>query len=295
MRNTGAAADLLLGHERLERLADERHDDYVQAQPFPHIVLDGLVLPEGLDLVVEEFPRPDSADWISFNHVSSKKLATNDEECIPPAARRLLHELNSSIFIDFLEKLTGIEGLIPDPHMVGGGLHQIERGGFLGVHADFNWHHRLRLDRRLNLLLYLNRNWNEAWGGHLELWDREMKTCVERISPLFNRCVIFSTSDQSFHGHPDPLVCPPEVTRKSLALYYYSNGRPAEEASEPHSTLHQRRPWDKEVRVRKARKDRPLRRTLKMFLPPILDEMYRRVRGRFKDDGRSSGRRGTPR
>jgi Rps23 Pro-64 3,4-dihydroxylase Tpa1-like proline 4-hydroxylase len=149
-----------------------------------------------------------------------------------------------SVFIDFLETLTGITGLLPDPHLWGGGLHQIQRGGFLKVHADFNRHERLDLDRRLNLLVYLNKDWKEEYGGQLELWSRDMKRCEERVLPVFNRCVVFSTTDTSYHGHPDELTCPEGWTRKSMALYYYTTGRSAEETSQSHSTLYQERPGE---------------------------------------------------
>ena len=109
--------------------------------------------------------------------------------------------------------------------MWGGGIHRIKRGGFLKIHSDTNFHPDFNLDRRLNLLLYLNKNWNDKYGGELELWDKKMKKCVKKIAPLFNRAVIFSTDDNSYHGHPDPLNCPENVVRQSLALYYYSHGR----------------------------------------------------------------------
>lgn len=161
--------------------------------------------------------------------------------------RSLLYQLNSSTFITFLERLTNVDGLIPDPHFVGGGLHQIERGGFLKMHVDFNKHERLRLDRRLNLLIYLNKDWQEEYGGHLELWDKDVTQCSKKILPVFNRCVVFTTTDFSYHGHPEPLTCPEDRSRKSLALYYYSNGRPASEirrGHSEHSTLFRARPGE---------------------------------------------------
>jgi Rps23 Pro-64 3,4-dihydroxylase Tpa1-like proline 4-hydroxylase len=139
--------------------------------------------------------------------------------------------------LGFLETLTGIDGLVPDPYFGGGALHQIVPGGFLKVHADFNWHPKLRLDRRLNMLVYLNRGWRPEWGGALELWDGEMAGPVASILPLFNRTVVFTTTDSSFHGHPRPLACPDGTTRKSVSLYYYSNGRPESERSAPHDTI----------------------------------------------------------
>ena len=148
-----------------------------------------------------------------------------------------MYSLNSGPFLAFLERLTGINGLIADPHLRGGGVHIIRRGGKLGIHADFNHHKRLKVFRRLNLLLYLNREWDEAWGGHLELWNRDKTRCCRRIAPVFNRTVIFDTSNFSYHGHPEPLECPQDESRKSLALYYYTVDCPHEIDREPHGTL----------------------------------------------------------
>jgi Rps23 Pro-64 3,4-dihydroxylase Tpa1-like proline 4-hydroxylase len=237
-----AAPEFYLDPERLEALAEEHADAYSSAEPFPHAVIDDLLPAEVLERVLDEFPGPDHPIWRKFEHEHSKKLALLDETRMPPFTRDLLYQLNGGTFIRFLERLTGIHGLVPDPHFEGGGLHQIQRGGRLEVHADFNWHQLLRLDRRLNMLVYLNKDWQDSYGGYLELWDREMTRCVERIAPLYNRCVVFSTTDFSHHGHPHPLACPPGMTRKSLALYYYTNGRPDEERSDPHSTLYQKRP-----------------------------------------------------
>jgi Rps23 Pro-64 3,4-dihydroxylase Tpa1-like proline 4-hydroxylase len=131
-----------------------------------------------------------------------------------------LAALNSSRFVAFLEGLTGISGLVADPHYRGGGLHQILPGGRLGIHADFNFYPKLKLYRRLNVIVYLNQNWQESYGGHLELWDKATLKSVKRVLPTFNRMVVFDTSSKSLHGHPEPLTCPEGRSRKSLALYY---------------------------------------------------------------------------
>ncbi len=190
-----------------------------------------------------------------------------------PATRRLLAELNSATFIDFLERLTGIEGLIPDPHFEGGGLHQIEPGGHLKVHADFNRHPRTGLERRLNVLVYLNRDWKDEYGGHLELWDRSMTRCERKLLPVFNRCVIFATTDHAYHGHPEPLTCPDDRARRSMALYYYTSS-PEQNGDEAHSTLFKERPSE---RIRTPRSARSLARRL---LPPIVYDELRRTRDR---------------
>jgi Rps23 Pro-64 3,4-dihydroxylase Tpa1-like proline 4-hydroxylase len=231
----------------LNNLALSHHTEYITAKPFPHIVIDNFLPEPILDEILEEFPKPDSIDWQSFKVARERKLASKSELQMGEKTRFLLYQFNSGVFLNFLEQLTGIEGLLPDPYFGGGGLHQIERGGYLKVHTDFNRHTKLQLDRRLNLLVYLNKNWQEEYGGHLQLWDSEMTRCERAVLPIFNRCVIFNTTDFSYHGHPDPLNTPEGVTRRSLALYYYSNGRPAEElaGNGDHTTIFQARPGEK--------------------------------------------------
>ena len=236
----------LFAPERLQMLAEQHRREFAAGEPYPHVVIDDFLPQAVLERLLSEIPKPSEIGWIEFDDARGKKLALEREVQLGSATRSLLYHLNSSAFIDFLETLTGIRGLIPDPHLWGGGVHQIVRGGFLKVHADFNRHPRLKLDRRLNLLLYLNPGWQEEWGGCFELWDRDMTACRKKILPTFGRCVIFSTTDYSYHGHPDPLDCPEGTTRKSIALYYYSNGRPRDETAGEHSsTPFRRRPGER--------------------------------------------------
>lgn len=211
--------------------------EYQAARPFPHVVIDGLFDDELLAAVLADFPRPGDIPWREFQSATEKKLGWEHTTPLRPNLREFLIEMNAPGMLQFLQQLTGIEGLIPDPYYGGAGPHQIVPGGFLKVHTDFNWHPLLKLDRRLNMLVYLNREWREEYGGHLELWDREMTRCERRILPTFNRTVVFSTTDTSYHGHPHPLACPENMTRKSVSFYYYTNGRPAEERSAPHDTV----------------------------------------------------------
>jgi Rps23 Pro-64 3,4-dihydroxylase Tpa1-like proline 4-hydroxylase len=258
--------------KRMDALAQTAHADYVSAKPFPHIVLDNFFDPALLELILEEFPRPDAIRWQKFDNPREMKLASSTEASFGNATRLLLYHLNSATFLEFLSVVTGVDNLIPDPRFEGGGLHQIVRGGKLGVHADFNKHRDFGIDRRLNLLLYLNKDWREEYGGHLQLWDRDVTRCETRVLPLFNRVMIFGTTDFTFHGHPDPLTCPDGMSRKSLALYYFSNGRPAEEISGEHSTIFKAREKNEfrltfNQRVRGIAKD---------FLPPILIRAIKR-------------------
>ena len=232
-----------------------------------------------LEEVLAEFPSPHGGDWFAFDSATERKLATKDDADMGRATRHLLAQLNSSSFIEFLERLTGIDGLVPDPHFVGGGLHQIERGGHLKVHADFNRHPRTGLERRLNVLIYLNRDWREEYGGAFELWDVSMTRCETRVMPYFNRCVVFSTTSTSFHGHPEPLNCPPERTRKSIALYYYSKDRPESERGEAHNTLFKARPGEELPEEAAEPRPSPFERVLtglRLVTPPIVVEAWRR-------------------
>ena len=191
--------------------------------------------------------------------------------------RELFGLFNSAPVLQFLEGMTTVTGLLPDPYFDGGGFHEISPGGKLGIHADFRVNERLHLQRRLNLLVYLNKDWRPEWGGELELWDREMKAKVKGVSPVFNRCVVFSTDATSYHGHPDALACPPGVTRKSMALYYYTASQRVYEEVPASSTAYRARPTDGADVQAQARRLQ-LSNQLKDWLPPVLFRAIRRKR-----------------
>jgi len=199
---------------------------------------------EFLSDVLSEFPELGDKSDIQYSNPNEIKLASRGEQKFGPKTKVLMHFLNSEPFLMFLSDLSGITNLIADPYFEGGGCHQIKPGGMLKIHADFNKHRTLGLDRRLNFLIYLNKDWKEEYGGHFELWKTDMSESRAKILPIFNRVAMFSTTDYSFHGHPDKLNCPEDRSRKSLALYYYTNGRPKEEVNdglEDHTTLFKER------------------------------------------------------
>jgi hypothetical protein len=270
--------------EELVMLADEHRGAYAAAEPFPHAVIDGFLPGAVLDAVLSEFPAPDQISWWAFDNPRERKLGTVEDHVMGTATRQVLAQLNSATMIDFLQALTGIGGLVPDPHFYGGGLHQIERDGFLKVHADFNLHPTTRLERRLNLLLYLNKDWPPAYGGALELWNEEMTAPVQSIEPKFNRCVIFTTSERSYHGHPDPLRCPEGVTRKSMALYYYSAPAHRSGVTDEHNTIFRDRPGElvadvlPEPEPVSAGRAESLRKLGLRWLPPVVADGLRRLR-----------------
>lgn len=236
-------------------------EEYQNSKPFKNLVIDSFFVEPLFNLVSISFPEPDQTKWWNYDNPLEKKLAKDQIKDVNKMIRFLINELMENRFVSFLEKITGIEGLITDHTLNGGGLHQIVRGGKLDIHADYNYHPITRLDRRLNVLIYLNKNWKSEWKGNLEFWDSEMKACQKSIEPIYNRLVIFETNDHSYHGHPDPLQCPDHITRKSIALYYYTNGRPEHEKSSPHSTLYQKRPQDpNNPEIDELRKKRSIKR-----------------------------------
>jgi len=240
--------------EALDALAMKSRAEYGQATPYSHAVFDDF-LPQGvIDAICAELPpiapQP-QADMSATTAAERGKTATVDPDFFGPHTTNLLFQLNSSVMLNFLQKLTGIDYLIADTRLDGGGYHLTRRGGRLAVHTDFSHHRTFKLRRRLNTILYLNKNWQEDYGGHLELWDQKLTAPQRRILPIANRCVIFNTDRNSPHGQPDPLNCPPERGRQSLALYYYDN--PLEQV-ETVGTNYMKRPSEQNPLKRFARK-----------------------------------------
>jgi hypothetical protein len=270
--------------DQMGALADSRASSYASADPFPHVVFDNFLPADRLRAAVDEFPGPQDIPWQLFEDGGrTLKLASENQQHMGELTRQLFAELNGAVFVDFLERLTGVPGVVPDPYLVGGGLHQIEPGGFLDVHADFNIHPRTRLHRRLNALIYLNEDWQDDWGGQLELWDSNMSRCVQRIAPVFNRCVIFSTDRSAFHGHPQKVACPPGRNRRSLALYYYSQTPAPGEDAGSHSTLYQTpglRPDGAAGHDHAHVPNRGNRDRLRRWLPPVAVDAARKLRDR---------------
>jgi hypothetical protein len=266
--------DSFLPLARMKEIGASGYPTYANAKPYPHIVMDDFFDPEIVENIVSEFPDPNAIRWQRFDNANEVKLASAADASFGSLTRLFLYHLNSITFLEFLSQITGIKNLIPDPQFEGGGLHQIVRGGKLGVHSDFNKHRQFGLDRRLNLLLYLNKNWREEYGGHLQLWDKDVTRCEARVAPLFNRVMIFGTTDFTYHGHPDPLQCPEGMTRKSLALYYFTNGRPAEEVTGEHTTIFRARDSD-DLRMTAAQR---VRRLAHDFVPPIIMRQLSRAR-----------------
>jgi Rps23 Pro-64 3,4-dihydroxylase Tpa1-like proline 4-hydroxylase len=227
----------------LNSQSDGLREVFATNSPFPHVVVDNLFPPQLISDLVSEFPTPSDQSWDrSVVEGIQVKLRSNwtTEDDISPITAEVVNFFNSGSFMKSLSAITGVQKLISDPYFTGGGRNCILPGGVLDVHADGNWHDAMGVHRRLNAILYLNENWKEEWGGHFELWDRNLTGCVKAVSPLANRLLIFETHDFTYHGHPNPLACPEGENRKSLIFYNYTaEPRPSEQIlrSEPHRAL----------------------------------------------------------
>ena len=230
----------------------ELQKSFSEALPFHHVIIDNFLEPTYLSGVVEEIKNYSPDKWYDKQNaninneqdtiVQSKKIALTDYNKMGPLAKSVIDLTASDEFLEFLERITGIYPLEKDPSLFGGGIHKVSKLGKLSIHADFNIHPKLNKYRRLNVLLYLNTDWQESYNGELELWNKEMTECVKKIPPIFNRLVIFRITDNAFHGHPEPWLAPIEIPRLSFALYYYTEERPEEEKGPFHWALWQMRP-----------------------------------------------------
>jgi Rps23 Pro-64 3,4-dihydroxylase Tpa1-like proline 4-hydroxylase len=242
---------MVFDFEKLMRLAEENGQKYQTREPFPYMYFDDVVDVEALKTAFASFPVPDET-FYQYSNPLEKKFAKDNIHEMPEPIKQILMEMNSPLFLLFLEKLTGIDGLIPDPYYRGGGIHCMGPGCKLDIHVDFNKHPKLKLDRRINVLLFPVEEWRPEWNGDFQVWKgklvgnhHELTEMADRVYPQFNRMVLFSTSEKSYHGVPEVISCPDGVYRYSLATYYYTYGRnDIFQEWQPHSTTYIKRPGE---------------------------------------------------
>lgn len=251
--------------ETVQEKGRELSDNYNRAEPFPHIVIDEFLPRPIIDMCLAEFDRARHDKQTLYNAAQERFKREFKPDELSDGPRRLFYAFNSRPFIQIIENITGINGLIPDPYYLGGGFHEIHTGGHLSIHADFNHHQMMHLERRINVLIYLNDDWSDQFGGQLELWDKEMKRCHWSILPLANRCVIFNTTSESNHGNPNAVNHPDGRSRKSIALYYYTATWAPDKRD--HNTLFRARPGTADAGNRVISKMIELTRDL---APPLL-------------------------
>lgn len=262
--------------EALKDKGVELADQYSKAEPFPHVVIDDFLPQSVVDLCLDQFPGKPDPDSQQFDRNQERYKTSYHPDYMAPDLRRLFYAFNSRPFIKVVENITGIKGLIPDPYFLGGGFHEIATGGHLSMHADFNHHKPLNLERRVNVLVYLNKDWKDDYGGQLELWTTDMKERVQSITPILNRCVMFTTTGESMHGNPQPVAHPDGVSRKSIALYYYTSTWRDDRASR--TTQFRPRPGTEDQTDWKVKTDE----FIKDFVPPILARRVNNLRHRLR-------------
>ncbi|MEM9579913.1 MAG: 2OG-Fe(II) oxygenase [Pseudomonadota bacterium] len=262
---------LLLQTAQAKEIGAKYADEYQSAGPYNHICIDNFLpeqVLEGIRGDLKEMPTPEDA----FSRAQENLKYSFIPERLPAYTKNLFYALNSRPFLQFLENMTGIPGLIPDPYFLGAGIHKTLNGGHLDIHADFNLHKPMGIERRLNVLIYLNQDWREEYGGSFEVWNMDMTKKEASFVPLYNRMVCFSTGSDTFHGNPEPVNHPDGSPRESIALYYYTATWDA--TRKEHTTLFKPRPGSKD------QKDWKVARAAFMqdILPPAI---YRRVAGRL--------------
>ncbi len=249
---------------------DSLRDAFKDNVPFKHIVFEGLFSPKLLELMHSDFDRVNWNDWRRYDNQNERKRGSAPKTRFGRATQLYFNTVNSGIFIDFLEQVTGINSLVPDPELHAGGLHEIPTGGKFALHTDFNQHPITKLDNRLVFITYLNKDWKSSYGGELELWDADENKCVREIEPVFGRSILFYQSSKSLHGHPNPVNAPDGRPRRSAAAYFYSNGRSDGESAGFHTTL-----FPNLVTLSRGEK---LNNAMKYLTPPILLDAIRKVK-----------------
>ena len=234
-----------MGLELLNKLdLDGLRTSVSKSEPFPNFYIDNFLNKDFAEEVYNSFPSYQQAEETGrvFNAVrEAKKVQITDASKFPEPIARLNNLLQSQEFLDALGYIMDIPDLIRDPNLAGGGIHETNSGGRLDVHVDFNFNKELQLFRRVNILIYFNKDWKPEYGGALDLWDADVKKCYAEITPIFNRMACFATSEISYHG-VTPLKCPKGMTRKSFAGYYYTKAPHKDWDNTHHSTIFKQRP-----------------------------------------------------
>lgn len=248
--------------------------EYVDASPWPHAIVTGLFPEDLIDKAAQESLAIPAAR-VSRTH-DRNQIKEETPDGAGPAMTEILDQLASPAFLEFLGSVTGIEGLLADPLHSWAGLHRTPPGGFTMIHRDFRKHPVSGLHHRVNVLVYLNREWPEEYGGALQLWPSDMRSDHKVIRPLANTMVIWETHDQTLHGFPDPVACPPGDARLALASYYYTVA-PRVEKVPRRRGVYARRPQDGFF-VGRRRPVSVIRENTPRSIKPLAGRLHRAVR-----------------
>jgi hypothetical protein len=266
---TSEVGDRLKRPVRLPDTAENLHAQYLAAQPFPHLVLDGLFSEEAMEDLLLEIPSLRDDRWVHHEEKRLTKSNLRSAVDLGEIGYQHLSFLHSAAFLYLLAELTGIWHMVPDPYLSGGGYHVVPTGGRFDVHADRNVDHNTGLTRRLAMITYLNRDWRPEYGGQLELWSKDASRCELAVEPLFNRTILFEVGDKNFHG-----VRPVEregMERKSFAIYFHTVGLPDGRTASPHNSIYAPTFYRKRPEIKHILRD---------CIPPILLRGVQKIRGK---------------
>lgn len=249
--------------------ADTFRENFTNAEPYPFIVFDELFSPSLLEAIVSEFGNFGRDNWLELNNEREKTLRSRPKSRFGAATQLYFDIVSSPRFVSFLTEVTGINGLLPDPLLRGGGMHESRPGGKFDLHLDFAKHPVTHLDNRLTLITYLNRDWKKEWGGVLELWDMDADRCAYEVMPLFGKTLLFAQTPKSLHGHPGGISTPDGRGRRSLTAYFYTNGHEDSAAAERFTTYFapQAKPTPRQK----------LGKVVRAVTPPVLYDAARRL------------------
>lgn len=262
--NFDATVQRMLPLDRLESEKDALRAAYESAKPYPHLVIDGLWDPDVLDRVVAEFPHKDARDWTSHATDHERKETSRGIFDLAPFTQTFFTRLCSPEFLRLIGEITGCPDLVADPLHYGGGLHESQRGGWLNLHVDWRKHPMMPLRRKLNMIIYLNRDWDPTWSGAIELWAPGAEAAGAKVDCIYNRTVVFPTTDESWHGFPTPISCPEDRSRKSLSMFYWDR---SDEVV-------------KDIRWLPGRKNTRRKALVHSVVPPIVWTMRSKLRAR---------------
>jgi hypothetical protein len=253
------AVSRMLPLVRLEREKDRLKAQYDAAKPYPHLVIDGLWDPAVLERIIAEFPRKGQRDWVQYETTHELKQTSRGLFGLSPFTQLFMMEVCSPRFLKLMGEVTGHQDLVADPLFHGGGLHESFRGGWLNLHTDWRQHPTLPLARRLNMIIYLNKEWDSAWGGAIELWNPGATEAGAKTECVFNRTLIFPTTDTSLHGFPSPIACPESRTRKSISLFYWTMDEGAVKTAQ-------------NINFLPGKKHTKMKALIRSFVPPVVFE-----------------------
>lgn len=248
--------------ETIEKLASE----FKNALPYKHIVIDNFLRQDIADTLYQKFP-----DYELFNKkydgMNERKAEGSNFEDFPKEFTLLRQEVSSPEFCQWVSQITGVDNVFVTQDALGSGLHQGKNGSFLDIHIDFSMHHLANVYRRLNLLIFFNKDWKDEWAGHTELWNADMTKCEKKVRPDFNRALIFVTTGKSYHGY-GKINPPEEVTRKSFYTYFYTN-EAGEQNNSYNDTVFKARPEDGLTKKAIVNTKETLKNTIKKTLKAI--------------------------